>query len=84
VEWDLKIISNLIQAINDYGIEKKIWFDIIDILHVIISKSKHCWWIDNNYTQKLVTEMLSQITYDFHNIHGDHDRLLDIVLDFQI
>jgi hypothetical protein len=25
VEWDLKIISNLIQAINDYGIEKKIW-----------------------------------------------------------
>ena len=41
-----------------------------DILHTIMSKPKHCWWIDNNYTEKLVTEILSQTTYDFFNILG--------------
>jgi hypothetical protein len=27
VEWDLKIVSNLIQRINDYGVENK--YDLI-------------------------------------------------------
>jgi hypothetical protein len=40
----------------------------IDTLHVIISKSEHYWWKDNNYTEKLVTERLSQTTYYFSNI----------------
>jgi len=40
----------------------------IDTLHVIISKSEHYWWKDNNYTKKLVTERLSQTTYYFSNI----------------
>jgi hypothetical protein len=47
---------------------KLIWFDKADIIHAIISKSKHSWWRDNNYTEKLVTERLSHITYDFPNI----------------
>jgi len=47
---------------------KQIWFNRVDILHAIISKSKYCWWKDNNYTEKLVIERLSQITYDFSNI----------------
>jgi hypothetical protein len=47
---------------------KLTWFDKADIIYAIISKSKHSWWRDNNYTEKLVTERLSHITYDFPNI----------------
>jgi hypothetical protein len=43
------------------------WFDIVDTLYVIMSKSKHCGWKNNNYTEKLVIERLSQTTYDFSN-----------------
>jgi hypothetical protein len=49
---------------------KETWFDIVDTLHAIISKSKHYWWRDNNYIEKLVTERLSQTSYDFHNNRG--------------
>jgi len=44
------------------------WFDKANILYAIISKSKYSWWINNNYTEKLVTERLSHFTYDFPNI----------------
>jgi len=33
-----------------------------------MSKSKHCWWNENNYTKKLIIESLNQTTYDFSNI----------------
>jgi hypothetical protein len=35
-ENDLKRVSNLIQTINDYYIEKKTWFNIADIFHVLM------------------------------------------------
>jgi len=55
------------------------------IFHAIMLKSEHSWWNDNNCTEKLVIERLSQTTYDFSNIRaGNHDKLLDIVLDLQI
>jgi hypothetical protein len=38
------------------------------IFHAIMFKSEHSWWNDNNCIEKLVIEMLSQITYDFPNI----------------
>ena len=41
VEWDLKIVSNLIQKTNDYGVENETWIDIVDILHAIIFKLEH-------------------------------------------
>jgi hypothetical protein len=41
VEWDLKIISNLIQKTNDYGVENETWIDRVDILHAIIYKLEH-------------------------------------------
>jgi hypothetical protein len=31
-------------------------------------KSKHSWWMYNNYIKKLIIERLSQIKYDFFNI----------------
>jgi hypothetical protein len=41
--------------------------------------------MDNNYNEKLVTERLSQITYNFSNILGAMIyMLLDIVPDLQI
>ena len=40
VEWDLKRISNLIQK-NQFW--EHTWFDMINILHVIISQSEHYW-----------------------------------------
>jgi hypothetical protein len=46
------------------------WFGRVDTLHAIMSKSKHCWWRDSNYTEKLVTESLIQITYNFPDILG--------------
>jgi hypothetical protein len=49
---------------------EQIWFDRVGILHAIMSRAKHCWWTNNNYTKKLVTERLSQTTYDFLNILG--------------
>jgi hypothetical protein len=52
-----------------YCWDKK-WFNKTDILHAIMYKSKYLWWGDNNYNEKLVTEMLSQTTYDFSNIWG--------------
>jgi protease II len=39
-----------------------------DTLHAKISKSEYYWWRDNNYTEKSVTKILSQITYDIPNI----------------
>jgi hypothetical protein len=41
---------------------------IVDTLHSIMYKSEHCWWMDNIYIKKLVTERLGQTTYDFSNI----------------
>jgi hypothetical protein len=38
---------------------EKILFDIIYTLHAIISKLEYYWWRNNNYTKKLVIEMLS-------------------------
>jgi hypothetical protein len=38
------------------------------MLHVIIFKSEYFLWRDNKYIEKLVTEKLSQIAYDFSNI----------------
>jgi hypothetical protein len=29
---------------------EQIWFDVVDTLNAIMSKSEHCWWRDNNYT----------------------------------
>jgi hypothetical protein len=49
-----------------------------------MSKLEHSWRKNNNYIEKLVTERLSQIIYDFVKILRDHERLLDIILDFQI
>ena len=46
------------------------WFDKIDTLCAIMSKFEYCWWRNNNYTEKLVTERLSQTTYNFSNILG--------------
>jgi hypothetical protein len=43
-------------------------FDQANILHIIMSKSKYSWWMNNNYTKKLSIEKLSQTTYDFSNI----------------
>jgi hypothetical protein len=43
-------------------------FDKANILHIIMSKSKYSWWMNNNYTKKLSIEKLSQTTYDFSNI----------------
>jgi hypothetical protein len=60
-------VSDLIQKINDYGVEKNITWQNRHI-YAIMSKSKYCWWRDNNYTEKLVTKKLSQTTYDFSNI----------------
>jgi len=39
------------------------WFNMIDILHALMLN-----WKDINYTEKLVTERLSQNTNDFSNI----------------
>ena len=39
------------------------WFNMIDILHALMLN-----WKDINYTEKLVTEWLSQNTNDFSNI----------------
>jgi hypothetical protein len=47
---------------------EQIWFDRVNTIHAIMSKSKCCWWRDNNYTEKLVTERLSQNINDFSNI----------------
>jgi hypothetical protein len=44
------------------------WFDRVNAFHAIMSKSEHCWWTNNNYTEKLVTKILSQTTYNFSNI----------------
>jgi hypothetical protein len=33
-------------------------------------KPEYCWWRDNNYTKKLIIEMLSQTTYDFSKFEG--------------
>jgi len=38
------------------------------MLHAKLFKLEHYWWINNNYTKKLVTEKLSQTTYNFPNI----------------
>ena len=46
------------------------WFDKAGISYSIMSKSKYSWWRDNSYADKLVTERLSQTTYDFPNIWG--------------
>jgi len=64
MEWDLKRVSNLIQMINDYYIENKhdkhtTCFNI---------KSEHYRWKDINYTEKPITERLSQTTNNFSNI----------------
>jgi hypothetical protein len=58
VEWNLKRVSNLILGSMTIICEQ-IWFDMTDTLHVKISKSKHYWWKNNNYTEKQVTERLS-------------------------
>jgi len=42
----------------------------MDILHAIISKSKHCWWRDNNYTKKLVTQRLVKSCITFLIFRG--------------
>jgi hypothetical protein len=34
---------------------KQTWFDIVDALHALMSKSEYYWWRDNHYTEKLVT-----------------------------
>jgi hypothetical protein len=34
-------------------------------IHAIMSKLEHYWRRDNNYTEKLATKRLNQITYDF-------------------
>jgi hypothetical protein len=39
------------------------WFNMTDILHALMLN-----WKDINYTEKLVTERLSQNTNDFSNI----------------
>ena len=44
------------------------WFDRVDAFHAIISKLKYCWWRDNNYNEKLITERLSQTIYELPNI----------------
>jgi len=44
------------------------WFNRVDTLHTIMFKSEHCWWMYKNYTEKLVTERLNQITCEFCNI----------------
>jgi hypothetical protein len=45
------------------------WFDRVDTSYAIMSKLEYCWWMNNNYTKKLVTEKLSQTTHDFSNIY---------------
>ena len=44
------------------------WFNKVDILRAIMSKLENLWWRDNNYIEKLITERLSQITYEFPDI----------------
>jgi hypothetical protein len=60
-ELNLKRVLNLIKIINDYSVD-------INIFHIIMSKSKHLWWMYNDYIKKLITKRLSQTTYDFANI----------------
>jgi len=48
---------------------KKIWFDKVDTLHIILYKPEYCWWRDNNYTEKLI-KILSQTTYNFSKFRG--------------
>jgi hypothetical protein len=43
---------------------------MVDTFHALMSKSEHCWWKNNNYTKKLVTERLSEITHDFLIFEG--------------
>jgi len=40
----------------------------VDTILAQIFKPEHYWWKYNNYTNKLVIEILSQIIYDFFNI----------------
>jgi len=67
VKWDLKEFQILFKK-SMTMVLKKTLLDRIDTFHAIMSKSKYCWWRDNNYTEKLVTKKLSQTTYDFSNI----------------
>jgi hypothetical protein len=64
LEWDLKRVSNN-QWLKCW---EQTWFDRVDTLHAMISKSEHCWWRDNNYIEKLVAKRLIQTTYNFSNI----------------
>jgi hypothetical protein len=54
--------------INVYGNENKYDLKKVDIFQVIISKSEHLWWKNNNYTKKVLIKRLSQTTYDFFSI----------------
>jgi hypothetical protein len=40
VEWDLLRVSNLIQRINDYSVNKKTWFNIVDTLQLLCLNQK--------------------------------------------
>jgi len=67
VECDLKRLLNLIQTINGYYIENKYgltWY----VYYMLYIKSKHNWWKDIDYIEKLVTERLSKTINDFSNI----------------
>jgi hypothetical protein len=63
-EYNLKSYSNN-QLLRFW---ERTWFNKGNTLHAIMSKSKHSWWKNNNYIEKLVTKKLSQIKYDFSNI----------------
>jgi hypothetical protein len=67
VEWDLKKMFKSYLKNQWIWCWEQIWLHIVEIFHVIISKSEYCWWKNNNYTEKLVIERLSQTTYDFPN-----------------
>jgi len=72
VEWDLKIVSNLIQRINEYGFYNKhdLTEQIHSMVHAIMSKSEYYWEMNNNYIEKLITKKLNQIANYFPNILG--------------
>jgi hypothetical protein len=58
VQYRMRFEKNFKSYSNNQWLwySEQTWFDIVDTLHAIMSKSKHCWWRDNNYTKKLVTD----------------------------
>jgi hypothetical protein len=64
-EKSFKLNKHDVNNSNDQWLlcKEQAWFNMADILHALMLN-----WKDINYSEKLVTERLSQNTNDFFNI----------------